>query len=180
LLDPFGNVTAGSAPVSLAITTPGGATLACASNPRSAAAGVAVFSGCAIAKAGTYTLTASSNGLTSAVSVSFTITAGAAAKLVFTTSPGASIRGVAFPTQPIVSVRDVAGNPVAATALIVLVITPPTGGATLTCTANPKFTTASTGVVTFSGCRISSAGTFTLTATSGSLTAGVSTSFVVG
>lgn len=47
----------------------------------------------------------------------------------------------------------------------------------LTCTANPILTSG--GVGTFSGCRIDRAGTYTLTASSGVLTSGVSGAFVV-
>src|SRR5439155_650301 len=50
--------------------------------------GVATFSNLSINKAGTgYTLTASATGLTGATSSAFTISAGAAAKLVFTVQP---------------------------------------------------------------------------------------------
>jgi hypothetical protein len=39
-----------------------------------AVSGVASFAGCTIDKAGTYTLTATASGLTTAISTSFTIT----------------------------------------------------------------------------------------------------------
>ena len=179
VLDAFGNsITTSSASVTLAITTPGGATLSCTNDPKAAVSGVATFSGCRIDRAGSYTLTAMASGLTSAASSSFTISAGTAAKIVFTTSPGASAHGVTFPTQPAVSIEDAAGNPVSAVAVITLTITAPTGGANLTCSSNPILTL--TGTATFSGCRIDRAGTSTLTVSSTPLTAGVSTSFVVG
>ena len=46
--------------------------------------GVATFSGCAVDKIGTYTLTATATSLTSALSTAFTITAGAPAGLIIT------------------------------------------------------------------------------------------------
>ncbi len=63
--DAGGNVVAGSSTaVSLALTTPAGATLTCTANPATAVAGVATFTGCRIDKKGTYTLTATATGLT--------------------------------------------------------------------------------------------------------------------
>lgn len=179
VLDTFGNtVTTSTAAVNLALTTPNGAALTCTANPKSAVAGVATFSGCRVDKAGSYTLTASATGLTSGVSSTFTISAGTAAKVVFTTSPGASVHNVAFPTQPSVQIQDAAGNPVSTSTSVALSITAPTGGATLTCSVNPILTSG--GVGTFSGCRIDRAGTYTLTAGATGLASGVSLSFVVG
>jgi hypothetical protein len=60
---------------------------------------------------------------------------------------------------------------------VTLAITPPAGGAILTCSANPR--TASAGTATFSGCRIDRAGNYTLVATAGTLTAATSTTFIV-
>jgi hypothetical protein len=60
---------------------------------------------------------------------------------------------------------------------VTLAITAPTGGAILTCTANPRST--SSGVAIFSGCRVNTAGTYTLTATSGTLAAAISNPFTI-
>ena len=74
--DAAGNtVTTGTSPVTLTLTTPDGATLTCDTNPTTAVAGIARFTGCAIDKAGTYTLTATDGKLTSATSSDVTITA---------------------------------------------------------------------------------------------------------
>ncbi|CAN5224732.1 hypothetical protein BH09ACT6_BH09ACT6_16030 [soil metagenome] len=178
VLDAFGNTTTSTAAVTLAITTPNGATLSCTSNPKAAVSGVAAYTGCRIDRAGSYTLTATASGVSSAVSGSFSIAAGAASKLVFTTSPVASVHGAVFPVDPVVTVQDAAGNTVPTFVLVTLTITPPTGGATLFCTQNPRFTSG--GVVNFSGCSINRAGTYTLTASSSPLAPGVSASFVVG
>lgn len=178
VLDSFGNTTVSTAAVTVAITTPAGASLTCASNPKVAVSGVATFSGCRIDRAGSYTLTATASGLTSAVSGSFTISPGPATKVVFTMSPGASVHGVAFPTRPVVAIQDAGGNLVSTAVLVTLTITTPTGGASLTCSSNPIITSG--GIGTFVGCRIDRAGTYTLTAGAFSLTSGVSASFVVG
>ncbi len=176
--DAGGNTVATStAPVTLSITAPAGATLTCSTNPKPAVAGVATFAGCRVDKPGTYTLTATSGTLSSDVSADFTITTGPARQLAFTTSPSFSNAGVAFFTQPAVTVRDAGGNKVAtSTAPVTLSITTP-ASATLTCTANPKAAVA--GVASFAGCRIDKPGTYTLTATSAGLTSAVSAGFTI-
>ena len=75
IVDAGGNRTASTKAVALAITGTTTAALSCSTNPRTALAGLATFSACAISKAGTYTLTATSSGLASAVSTAFVITA---------------------------------------------------------------------------------------------------------
>jgi hypothetical protein len=71
-------VTGSNATITLSITPGSGSPagrLTCTTNPKSAVSGVAAFSGCSINKKDTgYRLTASSAGLTSAVSNTFTIT----------------------------------------------------------------------------------------------------------
>ena len=192
--DAQGNtVTTSTASIALAITSgtgTGGATFACTGgNTLAASSGVATFASCQINSIGTgYTLTASSTGLTSAVSTTFniTISVGPATKLVFTTQPGGGTGGTAWATQPIVSVEDANGNTVTtgtgSNASITLAITSGTGaaGAALTCTsANPLAATA--GVASFVGCKINlaSGNTYTLTATATGLTNAVSSTFSV-
>jgi signal peptidase I len=174
--DGTGNTTSGTNPITLTITTPAGATLSCASNPQAAANGTATFSGCAIGKAGTYTLTATTGGLASATSASFTVTAGPAARLSFTSSPSNSISSTAFSAQPVVAVLDAFGNSTTSVAPVSLTISAP-AGASLACASNP--TGAVSGVAVFSGCRIDRAGSYTLTATSTGIAPAVSGSFSV-
>ena len=103
---------------------------------------------------------------------------GPASKLAFTTQPSGGTSGTAFATQPVVTVQDSAGNTVTTdTSSVTLSITGSPAGASLTCTANPK--AAASGVATFAGCKIDKAGTYTLTATDGSLTSAISSSFAV-
>lgn len=179
--DSGGNVVAGNtSAVTLAIGShPGsGAALSCTRNPVTASGGVASFAGCKITgKAGSYTLKATARNLTSATSSSFSITAGAAAKLAFTTQPGGGASGTAWSTQPAVSVEDSSGNVVTGnTSLVTLAISSqPGSGAVLSCTANPV--AASNGVASFAGCKITGkAGSYTLKATDGSLTSATSSS----
>ena len=164
--DAFGNTVPGDvSSVTLVLTTPGTATLACTpSTTKAAVAGVAAFVGCNVNVPNSYTLTATDGSLTSAVSASFTISVGAAAKLAVTTQPSASTGGVAFGTQPAVTVQDAGGNTVTSdTSSVLLTLTVP-GAATLACTAgNTKAAVA--GVATFIGCKIDLANTYTLTAT---------------
>ncbi|HEY7611733.1 MAG TPA: PKD domain-containing protein [Gemmatimonadales bacterium] len=175
---PSGNLVANStAPITLAISTnPGGGTLS-GTVTKNAVNGVATFDNLSINKvANGYRLTASSGGLTSAISNLFNIVLGPPASLVFSTQPSGGTPGTAFPTQPVVQVRDAGGNVITSgtgsTSSITLSITPLTGttGATLTCTPN-NTRAAVAGTATFVGCRINLAGNgYQLRATSGGLT----------
>jgi hypothetical protein len=183
--DSLGNtVTSSTASVTLSISSqPGsGATLACTGgNSKAATSGVATFAGCNITgTVGSYTLSATASGLTADSSNSFTITAGAATKLVFTTQPGGGARNTIWSTQPVVTVEDSAGNTVTSNVSVTLAVSAhPNFTGTLSCPINPV--TATSGVAAFSGCKITggSAGTYSLTATSGTLTAATSSTFAV-
>src|SRR5665647_573220 len=177
--DAAGNtVTTDTSPVTLTLTTPDGATLTCATNPTTAVAGIARFIGCAIDKAGTYTLTATGESLTSTTSSDVTITAGAPAKLAFTTAPSPTATSdTGWARQPVVTIQDAAGNTVTTdTSPVTLALTTP-DGATLTCDANP--TTAVAGIARFTRCAIDQAGTYTLTATDESLTSTTSSDVTI-
>jgi len=99
-----------------------------------------------------------------------------ATRLAFTTSPSASTGGRAFATQPVVTVRNAAGGTVTGTRTVTLALTN-AAGATLSCGTNPL--TSTTGIAAFSGCRIDKVGSYTLTATSGTLTPAVSATVVI-
>ncbi|MGY2746804.1 beta strand repeat-containing protein [Arthrobacter sp. UYCu723] len=136
--DAGGNTSTSTATVTLTITTPAGAALTCTTNPVTTISGVAAFSGCSINKSGTFTLTAATGSLTSAVSTSITVTAGPAAKLAFTTQPSGAAANSVFAAQPVVTIQDAGGNTVTtSTAAVTLSITQPQG-ANLICTASPK------------------------------------------
>jgi len=170
--------------VTLAIVNPQGATL---SNNCTGSEfyGVVTFSNCSINLAGTYQLLATdSNGsLTPATSDPFTVSVGAPALLKFTTQPGGGTGGTAWSTgnQPVVTVEDAGGNVVTGDASTVTLAispgTPATGGpGNLSGCSQSE----SSGVVTFSDCKINTQGTgYTLTATDGFLASDTSSTFNV-
>ena len=162
-------VTSGTSPVTLSLTTPAGARLSCTNaSPLRTVAGVATFTGCKIDMPGTYTLTARSGALTRAISARFTVAFGMAAKLAFTTQPSDSTGGVAFATQPAVTVQDASGVTVASdTSAVTMTITTP-AGALLSCTNATLLATR--GVATFAGCKIDRAGVYRLHAADSTLT----------
>jgi len=159
-----------------------GATLTCTANPVTVVNGVATFAGCKIDKAGTYTVTATASGLTSA-SATLTVVAGPAAKVAFVAQPGTSIVSQAFAIQPVVAIQDLGGNTVttgaAATAVVTLSLGANPGGGTLTCTGGLS-KAAVLGVALFTGCSIDRAGNgYTLVATASGLTSATSSPFNV-
>src|SRR5207247_600375 len=92
-------------------------------------------------------------------------------QLTITTPPSATASsGAAFAQQPVLQVRDAAGNPAGGAGLTVAaVIASGPGGATLT---NATATTVASGAATFSGLAITgSAGSYTLRFESGTLSA---------
>ena len=106
--DAAGNTVAGNtSQVSVALTSANGATLN-GSKTVAASNGVATFSGLSVAKAGSYSLTATDSALTSAISNTFAIAPGAAANIVFTTQPVNPLAGAAFGVA--VSIEDSVGN----------------------------------------------------------------------
>ena len=82
---------------------------------RAAVAGVATFSGVSFDKAGAYTLTLASAGLTSATSTSFTVIAGAAKNIAADSGQAQTGNaGQALGASPVVKVTDQYGNAVGA------------------------------------------------------------------
>ncbi|MDQ1703278.1 MAG: trimeric autotransporter adhesin, partial [Frankiaceae bacterium] len=111
---------------------------------------------------------------------SYTIVLGAASQTVFTASPGNTGGGTSFAAQPVVKVEDAGGNVITTdntTAVTLTIGTNPAGGTLSGCTTNPI--TVASGVATFAGCKINTAGTgYTLTTTNtAALANGVSSSF---
>ena len=125
------------------------------------------------------TLTASGT-YTGATSAPFSISVGTPAKLAFSQQPSNSTGGVAFGTQPKVTVQDALGNTVTSdTSPVTLAITngtPPTGGpGTLSGTVTVA---AVNGVATFAGLSVDKIGTgYSLTASDGALTGATSNTF---
>jgi len=140
--------------------------------------GVFNFKEISIDRAGTYTLTATSSGLTSAVSSPFDITPIQGARLVFSKEIVGASAGSAFATQPVVTVLDMYGNTVpgatAEVSLSLINITPDSFEGVLSGVIKVK---AVNGVANFTGLSVDKVGTYTLMATSGGLTPVYSNSF---
>jgi len=174
--DAAGNLTTSTASVTMAIgTNPSSGTLS-GTTTVAAVAGVATFSTLQIDKAGTgYTLSATSGVLTSSTSNTFNITAGAPAKLAVTTQPTNTVAGVAISPAVTVQIQDAAGNLTTSTAGVVMAIGTNPGGGTLSGTTTVN---AVAGTATFSTLSINKTAVgYTLSATSGGLTAATSSTF---
>src|SRR4029077_15204525 len=171
------------------MTSTSSITVAIGTNPASgtlsgtmtvaAISGVATFSTLSLNKAGTgYTLTGSATGLTGATSTAFNISAGAAAKLLFTVQPSNEVAGVAMTPAVQVAVSDDQGNTVTtATTSITLAIAANPASGTLSGTTTVA---AVNGIATFSNVSINNPGTgYTLTASATGLTGATSSTFNV-
>jgi type II secretory pathway pseudopilin PulG len=170
-------VTTDNSTVSLSITPSTGSSGAALSGcTQTESSGVVAFLGCAVSLAGNgYTLTASDGSLSSAISTSFNVAVGAAAKLVFTTQPSANASGNALTSDPVVKVEDAAGNVVTSASTTITLSA--SGGSLSSC----QGLGANSGVVTVTGCVFSGlVGTnYTLNASASGLVTGVSANFTV-
>jgi hypothetical protein len=168
--DAAGNtVTAAANPVTLALTSAAGLQGTLTATPQN---GVATFSNLSVSAPGTYTLSATSPGLTATTSAGFTVTT--PVKLAFLVQPSNAVTGAAIAPAVQVAIQDANGNTVAADTnpvAITLVGSTELGG---TLSVIPQ-----KGVATFSNLTVSSQGSYTLSATSSGLTAATSTSFTV-
>ena len=123
---------------------------------------------------GTATITAAAGSVTS-VGVTVTVTPGAAAQLGLRAQPGGAAAGVPFTAQPVIEVRDAAGNLVSTPSVVVTAGLASGGGLAGTTTA-----TAVSGVATFNDLTITGlVGPRTLTFTATGLTAATSSSFTL-
>jgi hypothetical protein len=172
-------VPTAATPVQVAIlSNPGNGTLT-GTTTVNAVAGVATFGDLVIDRPGAgYTLEASATGLAGDTSSAFTIGAGAASQLAFTTGPASTTAGAPFGV--VVTARDTLGNTATGfTGSVAIAITGGTGtaGAALRGTTT---VTAVAGVASFAGLSVDSAGTgYTLTATATGLATAVGAAFTV-
>ncbi|HEX4794172.1 MAG TPA: hypothetical protein VH370_10290 [Humisphaera sp.] len=176
--DVFGNVATGNSStvtLSRVLAPTGGALLGTLA--VSAVKGIATFSNLSMKIAGAYTIKASDGVLLAATAKPITITNAAAAKLVITQQPTIAKSGVGLAPAIIVKVEDAFGNVAVANAstITLAIATGPAGG-TLTGTHSAA---AVKGIATFANLAIKTAGTYTLRATDGVLTAAVSKAIVV-
>ncbi len=130
------------------------------------ASGIATFPNLSIDSAGVKTLRAKSGTLTPAISDSFLISAGNAAKLAFAVQPGTGNGGAPLSVQPVISLQDQFGNTVTGTAeTVTLAIQNNPGQGTLGGTRTVAINTL-TGQAAFTNLSIDKAGIgYTLTAT---------------
>ncbi len=136
--------------------------------------GLATFSGLGITgTAGSgYSLTFSSGSLPPISSGPITLTSGAATQLTITTEPGGGASGAALSPQPVVQVRDAQGNPVLTAGTTVTAGVASGPGATVT---GGSVSTNGSGQAVFSGLTLTgTAGSYTISFTSGSLTGATS------
>jgi hypothetical protein len=175
--DAGGNAVIGNTSTVTATVTSAPGTISNNTAVVSATTGLATFSGLTLKElVGSYTLSFTDVSVTTAISTTINVTAGAASQLVITTQPSATdASGAALAQQPVVKVEDSAGNVVTTDASTVSAkIT--TGGVSVT----PSTHVAASGVATFSGLALNAlVGTYTLTFSDGTLTAATSSSVAV-
>ena len=162
-------VTASSASVTMSVSA-GGTLIGTVT--RAAVNGVATFSGVGLSGlVGSYTLTFASSTLTSATQT-IALTPGTATRLVLTTPAAGASSGTPFTTQPVVAIRDAAGNTTSSTAAVTMTVAGT--GATV---VGPGTVAAQSGVATFAGVGLSGtpAASYTLTYASNGLTSATQT-----
>lgn len=148
--------------VKVALTNPNGAVL---SGTKTVILdhGVATFTDLSVDRAGTYTLTATTDlGNFKATSSNFQVTVGPASRLSFQSQPGDALTDAVPSRQPVVQLQDAGGNVVASDSahIVTLSLTTP-NGATLGGATTLKLVR---GVAAFSNLNINLAGGYTLTA----------------
>ncbi len=171
--DQYDNVvTTDTSTVTLALASGTGTLLGNAT--AAAVNGVATFSGLAITTAGSYTLAATDGSLTAETSSSFTLSAGAATQVVFTTQPTTTVAGQTI-SSIVAKVEDQYGNVVTTDTSSVTIALNGTSGSL----AGTKTVSAVSGVATFSGLSMNTAGSYTIRVTDGSLTGDTTSSFTI-
>ena len=176
ILDAAGNrVTTGSPTVTLGLT-PGGATLG--GNTATASNGLATFNALTVSAAGTFSLTASSTGLTGATSSAFVVTARPATRLAFVQPPTNVVAGANITPAVTVELLDAVGDRVTTSGTPVTIAigaNPGTGTLGGTATQNSV-----NGLATFANLTINRSGTgYTLVASATGLTGATSATFNV-
>lgn len=159
-------------------TNPGGGTLA-GTTTATAVAGIATFSSLSINKTGVgYRLKATSGSLTTATSATFSITAGPASQLAFTTQPSSGVAGSGLVPAVTVTARDALGNVADGyTGAVTIAIAAGSGapGATLSGTTTMA---AVSGIATFASLSIDKVGSgYTLAASGTAIPSAASTAF---
>ncbi len=141
--------------------------------------GIATFSDLSVKTDGTYTLSATSPGLTSATSTSFTITGASGStgplpfKVAFLVQPSDALtQATIYPAVQVV-VQDANGIPVATSTRVTLVLTGVFG------LAGIRTVTPQNGIANFANLSVGTPGRYTLSATSPGLSSATSVGFTV-
>ncbi|KKO20531.1 MAG: hypothetical protein BROFUL_00753, partial [Candidatus Brocadia fulgida] len=176
LKDALGNnVSAGGVSVAMAMTT-GTGVLSGTTPQATDGGGLATFNDLSVNLTGSKNLTASSAGLTSAVSDAFTISAGVAASVAFVQQPADAVAGAAISPAITVQLKDALGNNVSTGGVsVAMALTTGTGVFSGT---TPQ-TTDGSGLATFNDLSINLTGSKNLTASSAGLTLAVSDAFTI-
>ena len=144
-------------PVTLSITS-GSADLL-GTTTVDAVNGAATFSNLSINQSGSsYTLTASSSGLASDVSTSFSVSAGAVSQIVVSTQPSEGPGADTFTTTPVISFSDAYGNLASSSATVTASIKSGTGNSNATLIGTTSISAVS-GVAEFTDLGVDLAGT---------------------
>src|SRR5207247_1615783 len=173
----------GGAAVTLTAVIPSGPPGSTLSNatPTTLACGAAPFRGpLPTRRSSDLTLRFESGSLTPATSGTITLGAGTATQLTITTEPSpTATSGAAFNPQPVIQVRDAAGNPAGGAGVpVTAVIASGPAGATL---SNATATTLASGAAPFNGLAINgAAGNYTLRFESAGLTPATSSTITLG
>lgn len=171
-LDDFGNfVSIDLSGVQLSVSGPGDLLT---QNAPSTAGGTVTFTGLTLGAAGLYTLTLG-DGTATPATVTFPVSAGAAAKIVFTQIPVNGVAGTTL-SETTVAIQDAFSN-VISTDSSTVSLTLMQNGSPVTLTG-PSSVAAVIGLARFSSLSISAAGTYQLLATNGTFTA-TSAEFVI-
>ena len=174
--DAFGNtVTSNTSIVTIAVISGPAGFTAGSTLTATAVNGVATFSNLILNTSGTYTFTATDGSLTSATTGSIAINAAAASKVVFTSVPASGTAGSAL-TAIQVTVQDANGNTVTSNTSTVTIALSAGSFANGSTSVNVA---AVNGVATFNNLILDRSGTYTFTATDGSLTSATSGSIVI-
>lgn len=173
--DAYGNIaTTDTSQITVAIASgPSGATVG-GTATLAAQNGLVSFGTLSLTKAGAYTLSISDGSLTGTSSDSFTISPAAPVSLVISQQPTNGTAGQAMPTVA-VEVEDKYGNPVDGSSVSLAIASGPAGsvlgGTTILATSD--------GMTNFTNLTLNRAGTYTLSASDGTLPSVTTTSFVV-
>lgn len=176
VVDSFGNVViSNSSAVTLTVvTSPKGSTAPTGTFTQNAVDGAANFDDLVFTTAGGYALKAA-QGKLNVTSAKFTISPDDPSQLVILTQPKNTVAGVAIKPAVTVAIQDQFGNvDTSNTSLITMTVDSGPGSLFGTATAS-----ALKGVATFSNLVLRTAGTYTLAATQGSLSNGVTNAFLV-